>query len=131
MRRLLSLVVILAMASITAVARDSRTYGSRSVARSKGTVSRARSVGGHTRSTSATSAKCATCERDANGRIRRDPAARREFQRQQPYPATGKTTGTCPGYVVDHVVALKQGRDSPENMRWQTVAAARAKDKIE
>ena len=47
MRRLLSLVVILVMASMAAVARDSRTYGSRNVARSKGSVSRSRSVGGH------------------------------------------------------------------------------------
>jgi len=86
-------------------------------------------VGGHTRSTSA---RCDSCVRDANGRIKRDPASRHEFQRQHPRPATGKTTGACPGFVVDHVVALKRGgADSPENMQWQTVAAAKAKDKIE
>jgi hypothetical protein len=30
----------------------------------------------------------------------------------------------CPGYVVDHVKALKRGdRDDPSNMQWQIVAA--------
>ena len=57
-------------------ARDSRAYGSRNVARSNGTVSKARSIGGHTRSTAA---RCTACQRDANGRIKRDPAARRAF----------------------------------------------------
>jgi hypothetical protein len=34
--------------------------------------------------------------------------------------------------VVDHVIALKRGgADAPGNMQWQTVAAARAKDRIE
>jgi hypothetical protein len=44
----------------------------------------------------------------------------------------GKTTGDCPGYVVDNIVPLKRGgADIPENMQWQTVAEAKAKDKIE
>ena len=37
------------------------------------------------------------------------PAARRTFQRQNPCPANGNTTGPCPGYVVDHVIPLKRG----------------------
>jgi hypothetical protein len=37
-----------------------------------------------------------------------------------------------PGYVVDHIVPLAcGGADSPSNMQWQTVAAAKAKDKVE
>jgi hypothetical protein len=37
-----------------------------------------------------------------------------------------------PGYVVDHVVALKRGgADSPGNMQWQTIEDAKAKDRIE
>lgn len=62
----------------------------------------------------------------------RSTAARREFQRSQPCPSTKKKTGACPGYVIDHVVPLKRGgADAPENMQWQTVAEAKAKDKIE
>jgi len=34
--------------------------------------------------------------------------------------------------VIDHVKALKRGAaDAPSNMQWQTVAAAKAKDKTE
>jgi hypothetical protein len=98
-------------------------------ARSKGTVSSIGSVGVHTRSTTA---RCSTCVRGANGRIKRDPAVRREFQHQHPCPATGRTTGACPSYVVDHIVPLKPGgAERPENTQWQTVEAAKAKDKIE
>ena len=46
--------------------------------------------------------------------------------------AIGRTTGAGPGYVVDHVEALKHGGvDEPGNMRWQTVDEAKAKDRIE
>src|ERR1017187_5026865 len=68
----------------------------------------------------------------ADGRIKRDPAARRAFQRQDPCPATGKQTGACPGYVEDHIVPLKRGgADKAENMQWQTKEAAKSKDRIE
>jgi hypothetical protein len=80
----------------------------------------------------ASSTKCTTCARNSHGRIKRDPAAKRAFQKANPCPSTGKTTGACHGYVIDHVVPLKRGgADKPENMQWQTVAAAKAKDKIE
>jgi hypothetical protein len=59
-------------------------------------------------------------------------AAKREFRKAHPCPATGRTSGACPGYVIDHVVPLKRGGpDAPANMQWQTTAAAKAKDKIE
>ena len=36
------------------------------------------------------------------------------------------------GYVVDHIVPLAcGGADAPFNMQWQTVAAAKEKDKVE
>jgi hypothetical protein len=65
-------------------------------------------------------------------RIERSPAQRAAFVRTHPCPSTGKSHGACPGYVVDHVVALKRGgADNASNMQWQTTANAKAKDKVE
>jgi hypothetical protein len=76
--------------------------------------------------------KCSACARDAKGRIARSATARRDYRKSHPCPATGKTSGACPGYVIDHVVPLKRGgADAPGNMQWQTAAAAKAKDKVE
>lgn len=62
----------------------------------------------------------------------RQASAVAEFKRQQPCPATGKTRGTCPGYIVDHIEPLcAGGADAPANMQWQTVEDAKAKDKHE
>jgi len=70
--------------------------------------------------------------RDAKGKIARSSQERVAFEHQNPCPATGKTTGACPGYVVDHVTPLKRGgADRPENMQWQKSADAKAKDKSE
>jgi hypothetical protein len=78
------------------------------------------------------SSRCSSCARDSYGHIRRNPAMRREFRRNHPCPSTGKTSGSCPGYVIDHVQALKHGgADAPSNMQWQTTADAKAKDKWE
>lgn len=67
--------------------------------------------------------------RDSHGKIRRDSEQRAKFMRTHPCPSTGKTSGACPGYVVDHRQALKHGgADRPENMQWQTKAAAKSKD---
>lgn len=62
----------------------------------------------------------------------RSAETRREFQRAQPCPSTGKGTGACPGYVRDHMIPLcKGGPDVPSNMQWQTIAEGKAKDKWE
>jgi len=54
------------------------------------------------------------------------------FQRLHPCPSTGKTAGPCPGYVKDHIVPLAcGGPDTVCNLQWQTVAAAKAKDRAE
>lgn len=75
---------------------------------------------------------CRTCERTPAGRIKRNTAARNQFRLEEPSPATGSTSGPCPGYVVDHIRALKRGgEDTPANMQWQTTAQARAKDRAE
>ena len=47
-------------------------------------------------------------------------------------PRPGSPSGACPGYVVDHIVALKRGgADASLNTQWQTIGAAKAKDKWE
>lgn len=65
-------------------------------------------------------------KRDKNGKIVRSEAAKHEFMRLTGYPH-GR-----PGYVVDHIIPLKRGGcDCPANMQWQTIEAAKAKDKWE
>ncbi len=74
----------------------------------------------------------ANVDRDSRGRIKRSASAKNRFKKENPCPSTGGSSGPCPGYVIDHVVPLKRGgKDSPENMQWQTEEAAKAKDKIE
>lgn len=59
----------------------------------------------------------------------------RQFMRLHPCPGgphQGWTRGACPGYVRDHIVPLcRNGADTVANMQWQTVAAAKAKDRWE
>lgn len=67
-----------------------------------------------------------------HGKIPRSSQARHDFMKSNPCPSTGRTSGACPGFVVDHVVPLKRGgADNPGNMQWQTTRAAKAKDKSE
>src|SRR5205085_4214831 len=62
----------------------------------------------------------------ATHHVHRSAAARHAFERQTGYPH-GR-----PGYVIDHIIPLAcGGPDTPSNMQWQTVADARAKDKVE
>jgi hypothetical protein len=64
--------------------------------------------------------------RDSHGRIRRSSSARHEFE-----TLTGYSHGR-PGYVIDHIIPLAcGGADSPSNMQWQTVDAAKIKDRTE
>lgn len=80
----------------------------------------------------AASTRCDTCPRDKYGHIQRSAATKAEFKREHPCPATGKRSGACPGYVIDHIIALKRGgADAPYNMQWQTTAEAKAKDRWE
>ena len=56
----------------------------------------------------------------------------RAFRADHPCPSTGRTTGRCPGWVVDHIVALEcAGPDNPTNLQWQSVAEAKLKDRWE
>src|SRR5882672_2562901 len=80
----------------------------------------------HVTSAKPPATKCESCPRDAHGKIQRSEVAKQDFMKQTGYP-NGR-----PGYVVDHITPLaKGGKDVPSNMQWQTIAAARAKDKVE
>lgn len=86
------------------------------------------SYSGHSYSTGAVNG----VERDSHGKIARSQQAKTEFKHQQPCPSTGKVSGACPGYVIDHIQPLKRGGpDAPSNMQWQTREAAKAKDRWE
>ena len=77
-------------------------------------------------------ATSSVAKRDSRGRTARSSKAKVSFMKKHPCPSTGKTSRACQGYVVDHIVPLKRGgSDSPSNMQWQTVQAAKAKDKSE
>lgn len=88
--------------------------------------------GSRTTRISSGSSRCSSCSRNSTGRISRSPVAKYSFERSNPCPSTGRTSGGCPGYVVDHVAPLKRGgADSPSNMQWQTKEAAKEKDRTE
>ena len=68
----------------------------------------------------------------ADARIKRSQSAKVEFKAEHPCPSTGRRKGPCKGYVIDHHVALcVGGPDTPANMRWMAVEAAKAKDRWE
>jgi hypothetical protein len=70
--------------------------------------------------------------RDKRGRIQRSTATVTAFRAEHPCPSTGLNAGPCPGYVIDHIRALRRGgADLPHNLQWQSRAAAREKDRVE
>src|SRR5450759_4154316 len=56
-----------------------------------------------------TSTRAQGVQRNSKGRIARDPKQKAKFEKTYPCPSTGKTSGGCPGYVVDHIRPLKRG----------------------
>jgi hypothetical protein len=68
----------------------------------------------------------------AVARVDRSAAEVLAFKRSNPCPSTGERRGSCPGHVVDHIMALcAGGPDRIGNMQWQTVADGKAKDRDE
>lgn len=67
-----------------------------------------------------------SARRNGKGKIARSEEAKRSFEKRTGFPK-GR-----PGYVIDHIVPLAcGGADKPSNMQWQTIAEAKAKDKVE
>jgi hypothetical protein len=130
MRRAIILAVVLSI-SLCAVAKSSGSHSSHRS--SKSHSSKKSSSSGYRRNHVASGYSLhSSVQRDSHGRIKRSAAAKNAFKREHPCPATGRSSGACPGYVVDHVKALEcGGADAPSNMQWQTVAAGKAKDKTE
>jgi hypothetical protein len=51
--------------------------------------------------------------------IQRSAAEVRAFRAENPCPATGRRSGPCKGWAVDHIKALcAGGEDKPHNMQW-------------
>ena len=47
--------------------------------------------------------------RDADGSITRRADVLAAFKRIHPCPSTGKSSGACPGFAIDHTIPLKCG----------------------
>lgn len=68
----------------------------------------------------------------AEAKQHRSHKAIAQFKYEHPCPSTGARKGRCPNWTIDHINPLAcGGPDSPENMQWQMVADAKAKDKWE
>jgi hypothetical protein len=118
MRRLAPILIALLLAAPSAIAKSSG-------ASQNGSASSRPAASAQTRATPGVA-------RDSHGRIARSGLAKRGFRKVNPCPSTGKTSGPCPGYVIDHISPLKKGgADSPNNMQWQTIEAAKEKDQWE
>lgn len=51
--------------------------------------------------------------------IQRSQAEVRAFRAENPCPATGRRSGPCKGWAVDHIKPLcSGGLDKPSNMQW-------------
>lgn len=57
--------------------------------------------------------------RDADAKTQRSDKVIRAFKRMWACPSTGKHTGPCPGWAIDHTIPLAcGGRDAVFNMAW-------------
>ena len=62
----------------------------------------------------------------------RSGAVRRAFIRMHPCPSTGLSKLPCHGFILDHIIPLcANGPDSTSNLQWQSIEAAKAKDREE
>ena len=74
----------------------------------------------------------ASCSNLAYAESKRSYKAKKAFKIDNPCPANGRTKGSCPDYILDHIKPLAcGGADHPSNMQWQTKEDAKIKDKWE
>jgi len=80
---------------------------------------------------------CGEPRRMADGSILRRADVLTAFQKAHPCPVTGKTTGACQGWAIDHVIPLACGGcDAVWNLQWlpnsiKSAAGALPKDRWE
>lgn len=61
-------------------------------------------------------------KRDAKGQILRRADVLVAFKRIHPCPSTGKSTGACRGWQLNHVIPLAcGGEDAVSNLQWMPV----------
>lgn len=62
---------------------------------------------------------CGEPARNASGQIIRRSDVLRAFKQIHPCPATGFSTGACPGWSIDHILPLAcHGCDEVGNLQW-------------
>lgn len=62
---------------------------------------------------------CGPPERNADGTIKRRRDVLRAYKKLYPCPATGLSTGVCPGWSINHVIPLASGGcDAVYNLDW-------------
>ena len=78
----------------------------------------------------AVTAACTVLYAASPGAATRPSDAEIFFRLDNPCPSTGSTRGPCKGYVIDRVIPrVCGGVEAEENMRWATIAEAKAKAK--
>lgn len=69
---------------------------------------------------------CGEPARTASGTILRRADVLRAFKQFYPCPVTGKASGACPGWNIDHVIPLAVGGcDSVGNLQWLPIELKR------
>lgn len=76
-------------------------------------------IAGHARAGSLDETRYCGIIRNDQGKTLRSPRSIAAFKKLHPCPVTGKTSGACKGWAIDHVVPLDCGGcDAVSNMQW-------------